>query len=346
MVTKAIILSGGEGTRLSPLTQKFPKQLIPLANIPIIDLVIEDILECGITEICIILGNNSPKLVKDHINEKFSSGANLTFIKQGDALGIAHAVLCAKEFIGTDSFLVYLGDNVLENGIYEYYLEFQTHNVPTILLSPVENPEAYGIAIIDPDDGSVFHLEEKPPKSNSNLAIVGVYLLTPAIIQYMENLEPSHRNELEITDALENMIMDGGTMKGRIIKGWWKDTGTLKEVLDANKKIIDKELGKNNIDRDGLEGHLKNRTEYSPTMNDLFRGPLIIGDTTIPLGNSIIGPYVSLGNEIMIDNCNISNSVLSGKEILIKGMTIKNSFIKDKIWVELKENELFVHSSM
>src|SRR5438552_3635001 len=221
------------------LTHTGPKQLLPLVNKPNVLYCVEDLRDAGITDIGIILGDNMPEKVRELLGDGSRYGVHFTYLVQGPPKGIAHAIACARDFVGRDAFCVYLGDNVLKGGIRHMVEEFQANNHDAgIALCPVAHPERFGVAELDAA-GNVAGLVEKPKEPKSNLALVGIYLLRPSIFPIIDRLKPSWRNELEITDAIEGLRKGGGKVKAYVVKGWWKDTGRPEDVLEANHLLLE-----------------------------------------------------------------------------------------------------------
>jgi len=236
---KGLILSGGHGTRLRPLTHTGPKQLIPVANKPVLFYAIEDLKEAGVTDIGLILGTNMPEKVKEAVGDGSKFGVNITYIMQGEPKGLAHAVAVAQDFVGEDPFIMYLGDNILKSGIKEFVEGFEESDYQArILLQPVDNPRQFGVAELD-DKGNVINLVEKPEHPKSDLALVGIYLFKSSIFDVISRIKPSWRGELEITDAIQELLNTELKVDSHIVKGWWKDTGKPEDVLDANHLILD-----------------------------------------------------------------------------------------------------------
>src|SRR5256885_6102252 len=236
---KGIILTGGAGTRLRPLTHTGPKQLIPIANKPNVLYCLEDLRDAEITDIGVILGDNQPGKVRELLGDGSKWGVHITYIVQGAPKGIAHAVLCAEAFAGDDPFCVYLGDNILKGGIRGMVDEFQTKGYDAeVMLCRVPNPEKFGVAELD-GQGHIVSLVEKPKLPKSDLALVGIYLLRASIFPIIHDLKPSWRNELEITEALDHLRVQGGKLKAHIVTGWWKDTGKPEDILEANHLLLE-----------------------------------------------------------------------------------------------------------
>jgi glucose-1-phosphate thymidylyltransferase len=312
---KGLILSGGYGTRLRPLTYSTQKQLIPVANKPVLFYAIEDIIDAGINEIGIITGPNREQVIET-VN-KVNWNTKIEFIHQGDPLGIAHAVYIAKDFIENDKFVVYLGDNILLGGIKEYKEKFEKSDSDAlILLTEVNDPQRFGVAVLD-ENKRVIKLIEKPKNPPSNYALVGIYFFKPMIFEAIKHIKPSWRNELEITDAIQWLIDNGYKVEAEFVRGWWKDTGKPEDILEANRIILDGKIDYYN------EGEIINSKIYGRVKiekgtkieNSVIKGPVIIGKNTI-IKDSYIGPYTSIGENCIIENSEIEDSVImDGTEI-------------------------------
>ncbi len=296
-------MHGGSGTRLRPLTYTGSKQLIKIAGKPISQYGIEDLRNNGITDIAIILGDNSPMDVINYYGNGSKFNVNITYIYQGEPKGLADAIYKAKDFIENDDFIVYLGDNIVLNGI-EDMLNFNGY--ASILLARVDNPNRFGVALID--NNKIIKLIEKPKEFISDLALVGVYAFTPEIFNYIEKLRPSNRGELEITEALQNLIDDNKTVNFSIINDWWKDNGTPDDLLEANIKLLDKFTPEYNNINKCIHGRV-NIPETSEIVNSQIYGPSHIGNN-VTIKNSYIGPYTSIGDNCIIEDSEISNSII------------------------------------
>jgi len=307
---KGLVLSGGKGTRLRPLTYTRAKQLIPIANKPNLFYVIDDLVEAGITDIGVIISPETGNEVKAALGNGDRWGAKFTFIVQDEPAGLAHAVKTAREFLGNEPFVMYLGDNLLSGGIRHLVDEYQRSNPDAvILLTEVENPQQFGVAVLD-ESGRVIRLIEKPKDPPSNLALVGVYLFSPQIHQIIESLKPSWRGEYEITDAIQGLIDRGYKVIARHVRGWWKDTGKPEDLLDANRLVLSQIQKKieGNIDNSQIIGEVVIEKGASIT-NSIIRGPAHIASGANIKG-SFIGPYTSIGKNTSIVNSEIEYSIL------------------------------------
>src|SRR5918998_227331 len=282
---KGLILSGGKGTRLRPLTHTSAKQLVPVANKPVLFYGIEAMADAGITEVGIIIAPETGAEIREAAGDGSRFGVRIEYIEQDAPLGLAHAVLTAEPFLGDAPFVMYLGDNLLRDGITDLVDAFRVQEPDAlILLTPVPDPEHYGVAELDGD--KVRALVEKPKEPKSDLALVGVYMFTPAIHDAARAIEPSWRNELEITDAIQHLIDQGLRVDPHVVRGWWKDTGQVQDMLDANRLILD----------------------------DL--GERIEGELIDSLVDGYVGPYSAIGDGVTIERAELEYSiVLSGSSV-------------------------------
>jgi glucose-1-phosphate thymidylyltransferase len=324
---KGLILSGGKGTRLRPLTFTQAKQLVPVANKPVLFYGIEALKEAGIEDIGIVVGDT-----KEEIKEAAGDGSRwdikISYIEQDKPLGLAHAVKISADFLKDDSFVMYLGDNILKRGIKSLVEEFR-ENKPNalILLTEVPDPQMFGVAELE--DGKVVNLVEKPKHPKSNLALVGVYMFDSHIFEAVNAIRPSWRNELEITDAIQHLVENGYEVHPHLVAGWWKDTGKLEDILDANRLILE-------TIEEKIEGKVD---EWSKTngqvvigrdtevRNSIIRGPAIIG-TGCEVIDSYIGPFTAIQDNCRINKTEIENSIiLEGSRIDDIGSRIDESLI-------------------
>jgi len=312
---KALILSGGRGTRLRPITHTSAKQLLPVANKPILFYGIEAVKETGIKDVAIVVGETK-KEIMDAVGNGQKWAINVTYIEQEAPLGLAHAVKISQDFIRDESFVMYLGDNLIKDGITSLVREFEkTRPNAQILLARVPHPEQFGV--VELKGKKVVRLVEKPKKPKSDLALVGVYMFDKNIFEAVSNIEPSWRNELEITDAIQYLIDHNFTVRPHIITGWWKDTGKLEDILEANRIILEdlKTYVEGKVDsKSKLLG--KVRIEKGAEIrNSVIRGPVIIGENT-KIVNSYIGPFTSVYFQVAIENSEIEHSIiLEGSKI-------------------------------
>lgn len=322
---KALILSGGHGTRLRPITFSQQKQLIPVANKPILFYAIEDVIEAGIRDIGIVIGPNKEQVVGTIDNANFD--AEITFIEQDAPRGLAHAVLISEDFIGDDPFTMYLGDNVLKEGIIKHAENFRKKSFDaSIMLTEVNNPEEFGVAELR-EDGSVKRLIEKPKKPLSNLALVGIYFFSHSIYEAVKNIKPSWRNELEITEAIQWLIDNEYDVAASVVSGWWKDTGKPEDILHANRLILDDLI--TGI-KGEIEGEIRGRVSIGEgtkvNINSVIKGPALIGMDCV-IEDSYIGPYTSIGNNCRIISSEVEDSVAMDGVRLINAGNIVDSMI-------------------
>jgi glucose-1-phosphate thymidylyltransferase len=309
---KALILSGGKGTRLRPLTYTGAKQLVPVANKPILWYGIESIVAAGIKEIGIIISPETGEEIKEKTGGGELFGARITYILQDQPLGLAHAVKIAQPFLGDSPFIMYLGDNLIEDSLDSFFKSFQSQNLDAlILLRKVSNPTAFGVAKVD-DQGRVLQLIEKPKVPPSDLALVGVYFFSTAIHQAIASIKPSARGELEITDAIQALIDFQKPVEALQLKGWWLDTGKKDDLLEANRIILDTRL------ETLLEGDVDSNSQIigrvkiapgSRIINSIVRGPVIIGKNC-HLENCFIGPYTSINEGATLIETDLEHSVI------------------------------------
>ena len=329
---KGIILHGGHGTRLRPLTHTGPKQLLPIANKPMSQYCIESIKEAGITDIAIIIGGLGSNKVKEYYGNGENFGVNITYIEQDEPRGIAHAIRLCKEFVNNEKFLVFLGDNIIQKPIADFVENFNKSDYDaTVLLCEVDNPSRFGIA--DVENEKIVKITEKPKKPISNLAVTGIYLLTPLIFEVIDNLKPSWRNELEITDALDNLLKQNDNIGYETITDYWKDTGTPEDILNANRQVLeyicDQSVSDNIVD----ESFRVLSLERNTTMRNLdycncLTVRCIIGKNCKIDESARIGPNVSIGdNTIISSDVVIENSIIMSDCKIDGGLNIKDSII-------------------
>jgi glucose-1-phosphate thymidylyltransferase len=325
---KALVLAGGRGTRLRPLTYTSAKQLIPVANKPILFYALEAIREAGIDEIGVIVGDT-----RDEVMAALGDGsrfdARITYIHQPEPLGLAHAVWTARDFLGGDPFVMYLGDNLIQHGVTRFVEEFlRLGEDALILLKPVENPGSFGVAELAPD-GRILSLEEKPRQPKSNLALVGVYLFSPAILEIIPGLRPSARGELEITDAIQQLIDRGGRVHSHLHEGWWLDTGKKDDMLEANRVVLD-EIRADNLGTLDAESRVTGRVRIgagTELVRTTVRGPVVIG-AGCRLVDTFVGPYTSISDGVQIAGAEVEHSIiLEGSRIDDPGCRIEDSLI-------------------
>ena len=341
---KGIILHGGHGTRLRPLTHTGPKQLLPIANKPMSEYCLESIKETGIDEIAIIIGGIGAKKVKEYYGNGEKFGVNITYVEQDQPKGIAHAIRLCKEFVNDEKFLVFLGDNIIQKSITDFVENFRKTNYDaTLLLCEVDNPSRFGIA--DVENGKIVKITEKPKDPISNLAVTGIYFLTPLIFEIIDNLKPSWRDELEITDALDELLKQNDNINFEKITDYWKDTGTPDDILHANGEMIENMQGR--FDSEKIED-VRVKGKVIVGKNSIIEskvtiiGPVIIGDDCKIISNPkiestlIIGPNTSVGDNTVVSGSKIENSIIMNNCKIDSTATIKNSIISSNS--EIKDN--------
>ncbi|MFW6149395.1 MAG: glucose-1-phosphate thymidylyltransferase [Atribacterota bacterium] len=308
---KAIILCAGKGTRLRPLTHTSAKHLIPLANKPALEYGIEKIKACGIEEIGIIIGEETGEDIKKEIGDGGKWGVQISYIMQEEPLGLAHAVKVSRGFLQDESFLMFLGDNLLKNGIKPYREKFEQGKMQSfVLLTHVDNPQQFGI--VELKDKKIVRMTEKPKVPPTDLALIGVYFFDKTIHTAIEHIKPSGRGELEITDAIQWLIDNHYIIEAEVIEGWWKDTGKPEDIIEANRLILE------DIHRDLNEGKIDDKSKVFGRINlakgveitnSTILGPVIIGEN-VKIINSYVGPFTSLSNGVEVIDSEVEYSVI------------------------------------
>jgi len=306
---KGLILSGGKGTRLRPLTYTSAKQLVPIANKPVLFYGIEAIADAGIRDIGIVVGDTQAE-IRAAVGDGSRWGVRVTYIEQDAPRGLAHAVKISRGFIGADPFVMYLGDNLLNKGISDFVKEFGDQRpAAQILLAKVPDPQMFGVAELR--DGKVVRLVEKPKEPIGDLALVGVYMFGPEVFESVERIRPSFRNELEITDAIQDLIDHGLTVRPKIVDGWWKDTGKLEDMLEANRLILEtfhQRVSGSVDDESRIEGKVVIE-EGAVVERSVIRGPAIIGRQARII-HAYVGPFTSIMNDVEIQDTEIEHSIV------------------------------------
>jgi glucose-1-phosphate thymidylyltransferase len=312
---KGLILSGGKGTRLRPITHTSAKQLVPVANKPVLFYGIEAIAAAGIEQIGIIIAPETGAEIRAAAGDGSQFGVAITYVEQAEPLGLAHASLTAEEYLDGESFVMYLGDNLLQGGITDLVESFRASGPDAlILLTPVDDPENYGVAELEA--GRVVRLVEKPPAPVTNLALVGVYMFTAGIHDAARAIEPSARGELEITDAIQHLVDEGRRVEPHIVRGWWKDTGRLDDMLEANRLVLDRIEPQ--VDGELVDSQCDGRViveRGARLERTTVRGPAIIGAGTL-ISDAYIGPYTAIGENCVISRAEVEHSILlSGSKV-------------------------------
>ncbi len=307
---KGLILSGGKGTRLRPITYTSAKQLVPVANKPVLFYGIEAMAAAGIEQVGIIIAPETGDEIRGAAGDGSRFGVEITYIVQDEPGGLAHAVLTAEPFLGAASFVMHLGDNLLQGGIAELVNKFRSDQPEAmILLTAVPDPENYGVAELGPD-GGVMRLVEKPSEPASDLALVGVYMFTPTIHEAARAIEPSARGELEITDAIQWLVDGGKRVESHVVRGWWKDTGRLDDMLEANRLIL--ETIERRVEGELIDSQVDGRVIVevgARLQRATVRGPAVIGSGAV-LRDAYIGPYTAVGAGCVIENAEVEHSIL------------------------------------
>ena len=330
---KGLILSGGKGTRLRPITHTSAKQLIPVANKPVLFYGIEAMAEANIREVGIIIAPETGDEIRAAAGDGSDFGVEISYIEQDEPAGLAHAVLTAEPFLGATPFVMYLGDNLLRDGITDLVETFRTEAPEAlILLTPVPDPELYGVAELR--DGRVARLVEKPKEPQTDLALVGVYMFTPAIFDAARAIEPSWRDELEITDAIQTLVDRGLRVDPHVVHGWWKDTGRVQDMLEANRLILDDLVER--VDGELMETRVEGRVVIEAgarLQRSTVRGPAIVGAGS-RITDAYIGPYTAIGEEVEITGAELEHSiVLSGSAIRHLEYRIEASLIGKNVQI-------------
>ncbi len=314
---KGLILSGGKGTRLRPLTFTSAKQLIPLANKPVLFRVIESIRDAGVTDIGVVIAPETGMEIQQQVGDGSRWGVKITYISQDKPAGLAHAVKISRDYIGDDRFVMFLGDNCIQGGIHKLIEQYANSDYNSqIVLTRVADPRSYGVAVLD-DAGKIERLIEKPQNPPSNLALVGIYMFDKNVFTAVDNIAPSWRNELEITDAIQWLVVNGHRVFPYVHNGWWVDTGKREDMLDANALVLE-ELEPH------IDGQVDDRSiidsrvtieKGAQIVNSVVRGPTVIGENT-RIVNSYVGPFTSIDRDCVIESAEVDRS------IVLEGCTI------------------------
>jgi glucose-1-phosphate thymidylyltransferase len=327
---KGLILSGGKGTRMRPITHTAAKQLLPVANKPILFYAVEALIEAGIKSIGIIISPETGEEVRQCVGDGERWNIEIKYILQDQPLGLAHAVKTARDYLKDDTFVMYLGDNLIKDGVAPLVERFKKNKPDAqILLKEVPNPTSFGVAELN-GDGRILCLEEKPAKPKSNLALVGVYLFTSKIHDAIDEIKPSKRGELEITDAIQRMITKNEHVDSHVLTSWWLDTGKKDDMLEANRVVLDEMTDVSMLGDLDEQSRLSGRVHVgkgSILKNCTVRGPAVIGDDCV-LENSYVGPFTSIGDGARVSHAEIEHSILREKcQILDFNGRIEDSLI-------------------
>ena len=308
---KGLILSGGKGTRLRPFTYTGAKQLVPVANKPVLFYAIEDLVQAGITDIGIVISLETGDQIKAAVGDGARFGARVTFILQDAPRGLAHGIKIARDYIGADKFVLFLGDNFIRDGIVPQVNAFRDGTMNAqIILYKLEDPSSMGVAVLD-GNGRVTRLVEKPKQFISPYAVIGIYMFDHSVFEAVNAIKPSARGELEITDTIQYLIDKKLTVRAHLLEGWWIDTGKMADILEANRLVLDILKAKNEGQVDGAS-IIEGRVVLQPgavVVNSTIRGPAIIGERT-RIENAFVGPYTSIAHDCVIQNCEIEHSVV------------------------------------
>ena len=330
---KALILAGGKGTRLKPITHTIPKQLLPVGNKPILFYVIDQIKEAGIKDIGIIISPETGAYIKEAVGDGSRWKCRITYIPQDEPLGLAHAVKTAQPFLGKSTFLMFLGDTLIEGGVKSFVQEFESNSPEAmVLLKEVLDPRLFGVAELN-RKVEVVHLVEKPKEPKTNLALVGIYLFTPKIHQAISKIKPSWRGELEITDAIQKLLDMGKKVRSHILKGWWLDTGKKDDLLEANRVVLDSLLKrdvKGDIDsKSKIVGRVEVK-EGARIENSTVRGPVSIAEGCL-IRNSFIGPFTSIGAGAVVEDSSVGHSVILENSRIYRIERLEDSLIGTRV---------------
>jgi len=337
---KGLILCGGRGVRLRPLTHTAAKQLIPVANRPIVHFVLDQVASAGVRDVGVILAPETAAAIREAIGTGERWGIKVSYIIQETPGGLAHAVRTARPFLGDSPFLMFLGDNLIQRGVAEVVRRFQdTDAEAMILLKEVDDPRRFGVAVLN-GDGSVKRLVEKPADPPSNLALVGVYLFRPSIHQAIDRIEPSSRGELEITDAIQELLRTGAKVEAVQLEGWWLDTGKKDDLLEANRAVLDESAVRKILGIVDAESVITGRVEIGTGTvieHSIVRGPVVVGDGC-RISNSFVGPYTALGNASVVIHTNVQHSVILDHAYIEGVERMEDSVLGRSVSVKRAEN--------
>lgn len=338
---KGILLHGGHGTRLRPLTHTGPKQLLPIANKPMSEYCVNSLKEAGADEIAIIIGGIGSNKVKEYYGDGSKFGVKISYIEQDEPRGIAHAISLCKDFVGNEKFTVFLGDNIIQKSIKEFAKKFEESGAEAyILLCEVDEPSRFGIA--DVKNEQIVKIMEKPKDPPTNLAVTGIYFLTPTIFKMIDNLKPSWRNELEITDALQMLLENNFKIIFDKITDYWKDTGTPEDIIHANGTVLEKMepyfFGIKD-DKVKINGKVMIGKDTKISENVEINGPIIIGKNCIIEGKTTIGSNTSIGDNSIIIDADIAESIIMSNCEIKGGLKIRKSIIAKNSTIMFNEKK-------
>lgn len=338
---KGLLLAGGRGTRLRPLTNTGNKHMLPIANQPMILYGLNHLIQAGIKEIAIILGPIKEGIV-ELLGDGDQLGVKITYIEQGEPKGLAHAVLCAKDYLKDSPFVMYLGDNLLKQGAKPFVDSFKSNKLDCLIgVTEVKDPSRYGI--VEMNNGKIERVIEKPPRPKSNLALIGVYVFNAKVFDAIAKISPSARNELEITDAIQTLLSMNAKIKVERVRGWWKDTGKPEDLLEANQLVLS-DVEENNLGtiEEGatITGKVSIGRGTVIKKQSILRGPMIIGSNCIIGEGVYVGPYTSIGNDTQILAGEIENSLVMNGVIINAKKRIVDSIISSNTTVVGTENKL------
>lgn len=312
------------------MTHTGPKQLIPVANKPISQYVLEDLRDSGVTDIAILVGDIYPEKVENYYGDGSKFGVKITYVHQSQPKGIAHAIGECREFVGDDTFVVYLGDNLLKGGIKKFVKSFEGSDLGgMVLLCKVKNPQRFGVAKFD-KKGNLVQLIEKPKTPPSDYALSGIYFFRPVIFEMIEQLKPSWRGELEITEAIQLLLEQRSSVGYKFVEGWWKDTGTYEDILDANRLVLEElklEVKGRVEDKSSIRGKVRVEDGAQIKRGAKIQGPAVIGRNSIVGGGASIGPYASVGDDVTVKRGEIENSIIMEHCLIDVGDKITDSIV-------------------
>jgi glucose-1-phosphate thymidylyltransferase len=342
---KGLILSGGKGTRLRPLTYTAAKQLVPIANKPVLYYAIESLVAAGITELGIVVGDTQEQ-IRAAVGDGARFGASVTYVEQAAPLGLAHAVKISEGFLGDDRFVLFLGDNFLREGVVSFVQEFAESSASAmILLCRVPNPQAFGVAEVE--GGRIRRVIEKPADPKSNLAIVGIYLFDQHVFAAAKSIQPSPRGELEITDAIQWLVDQGLDVQARVVDGHWIDTGKMSDMLEANRLVLETIAGL-------VEGTVDSRSTLvgrvvvargAAVRNSLIRGPVVIGEQTL-IEDSYIGPFTAIDHHCRVERSEVEHSIVMEHSQIVGIPRIEDSLIGRHVEVSPSQRKPRGHKLM